>query len=58
MSLSRQETLRIIQEVHAKWWSEHPDLDPQQAGDDEAEQELLNRIEQALALAREAKNYE
>ena len=58
MSLSRQETLRIIQEVHAQWWSEHPELDPEQAGDDEAEQELLNRIEQALTQAREAKNYE
>jgi hypothetical protein len=58
MNLSRQETLRIIQEVHAQWWSEHPELDPEQAGDDEAEQELFNRIEQALAQAREAKNYE
>ena len=55
MTLSRQETLRIVQEVHAQWWSEHPELDPEQAGDDEAEQELFIRIEQALTKARKAK---
>ena len=53
MNLSRQETLRIIQEVHAQWWSEHPELEPDQAGDDQIEQELLNRIEQALTQARD-----
>jgi len=55
MTLSRQETLRIVQEVHAQWWSEHSELEPDQAGDDEAEQELFIRIEQALTKARKAK---
>ena len=56
MTLSRQETLKIIQQVHAQWWSEHPEIEPGELGDVAAEQELLNRIENELDRAEESKN--
>jgi hypothetical protein len=48
MTLSRQETLKIIQQVHAKWWSEHPEIEPGELGNETIEHELLERIKEAL----------
>jgi hypothetical protein len=47
----RQKRLRIVQQVHDQWWSEHPEIEPGEAGSDEAEQELLDRINKTIAEA-------
>jgi len=53
MSLSRQQKLRIIQQVHSDWWDEHPEIEYGELGSAEAEADLLQRIERALALFKD-----
>jgi len=53
MSLSRQQKLRIIQQVHSDWWDEHPEVEYGELGSEEAEAELFNRINRALAIFEE-----